>query len=251
MFELTAKKQIHKLFNKFNLKISRLDSGNNPYVYFEIDSDFLDLYNKAQKKTDMAWSDNLYRRQRHYILTQLLKLTIPIINSGHVVECGCWRGLSSYQISYHLLNGDFRNTFFIFDSFEGLSTFEKEDRSTGMNYKIDQEQRKQYACSLESVQNNLKEFSFIDLKKGWIPERFNEVEKLVFSFVHIDVDLYQPIRDSLQFFYPRMVKNGIIVLDDYGYMQFPGAKLAVDEFLEYKTDFFLHLPSGGAFIIKN
>ena len=42
--------------------------------------------------------------------------------------------------------------------------------------------------------------NFIILLKGWIPSRFEEVKDKNFSFVHIDVDLYQPTLDSLNFF---------------------------------------------------
>ena len=50
--------------------------------------------------------------------------------------------------------------------------------------------------------------------------------------MHINVDLYEPTKDSLDFFYPRLVKNGVIICNDYGSCKFPGAKKAVDEFLE-------------------
>lgn len=83
-----------------------------------------------------------------------------------------------------------------------------------------------------------------------IPNRFKEVSEKKFSFVHIDVDLYQPIRNSLEFFYNRMLPGGIIVFDDYGFTFFPGAKKAVDEFMQNKNDFFIALPSGQAFLIK-
>src|SRR5688572_31529904 len=42
-----------------------------------------------------------------------------------------------------------------------------------------------------------------------------------------DVDVYQPTRDSLEYFYPRLVTGGILVCDDYGW---PGARKAVDDF---------------------
>ena len=78
--------------------------------------------------------------------------------------------------------------------------------------------------ALETVQTNLKQFGFIRYYKGWIPDRLDEVKERTFSFVHIDVDLYQPTFDSFKFFYPRLLKNGIMVFDDYGCMRFPGAK---------------------------
>jgi len=241
------KKLFKETLKSLNLEIKRIDG--RPSVLFEIDSDFNTLYLTALEKTQMLATDNLLKRQRNYTLMQLLKQALPVINAGNVAECGCWRGASAYQTAYHLKNNHFKNKFYIFDSFEGLSDFQREDLEN--NRICDTEKRKkEFSCSLEVVKENLKEFDFIEYKKGWIPSRFNEADSLKFSFVHIDVDLYRPIKDSLEFFYPRMVEGGIIALDDYGYLGFPGAKRAVDEFVEGKGIFFLPLPSGEAFIIK-
>ncbi len=218
-------------------------------VAFETDSKFINLYELAQEKTGMRGTDNLLRRQRHYTLIQLIRLVMPLTSSALVAECGCWHGLSAYQLAYQLKETGFRNKFIIFDSFEGLSDFREED--TKNNLILDAKKRKkEFACSMKVVQDNLKEFNFIEYKQGWIPERFSEFSTSKFAFVHIDVDLYQPIKDSLEFFFPRLVSQGIIVLDDYGYLTFPGAKKATDEFMQDRNDFFLHLPSGSAFIIK-
>ena len=82
-------------------------------------------------------------------------------------------------------------------------------------------------------------------------EKFNEVSDKAFSFVHIDVDLYQPTIDSLEFFWKKLVDGGFIVVDDYGSSQFPGAGIAVDEFLkEHKASFFYKVPMGACFIMK-
>ena len=140
--------------------------------------------------------------------------------------------------------------FHIFDSFEGLSEIKPVDRYEHDHRDIETV-RKQFACSLEKVKNNLKGFDFIRYYEGWIPQRFNEVQDRTFSFVHVDVDLYQPIKDSFEFFYPRLSPGGIMVFDDYGCVQFPGAKKAIDECVaEYDRIFFLPLPSGQAFLIK-
>lgn len=243
--------RIKKLFKKtlkgLNFEIERING--RPSVFFEVDGEFNKLYLTALEKTQMLATDNPLKRQRNYTLMQLLKQVLPIINGGNVAECGCWRGASAYQIAYHLKNNHFQNKFYIFDSFEGLSDFEKEDLENSRISDIEK-RKKEFFCSLDVVKENLKEFDFIEYKKGWIPGRFNEVDGLKFCFAHIDVDLYRPIKDSLEFFYPRMVEGGIIAFDDYGYLAFPGAKRAVDEFIEGKGIFFLPLPSGEAFIIK-
>jgi len=44
------------------------------------------------------------------------------------------------------------------------------------------------------------------------------------------MDIYEPTAFALSFFNKRMVKGGIIVIDDYGFLTCPGIKRAVDEF---------------------
>ena len=72
----------------------------------------------------------------------------------------------------------------------------------------------------------------------------------VVSFVHIDVDLYQPTRDSLEFFYPRMNDGGIIIVDDFACSVCPGATRAVEEALSDKPEQMISLSDGGGFLIK-
>ena len=84
--------------------------------------------------------------------------------------------------------------------------------------------------------------------KGWIPSRFDEVSHRRFAFVHIDVDLYEPTRDSIAFFYSRLSEGGILLIDDYGFSTCPGATRAVDEAGLSHT--MIALSDGGGFLIK-
>ncbi|WP_257007056.1 TylF/MycF family methyltransferase [Helicobacter pullorum] len=68
-----------------------------------------------------------------------------------------------------------------------------------------------------------------------------------FKFVNLDVDLYQPILSGLQYFYPKMVKDGVILVHDYFHPFYTGTKKAVDEFaveMNLRT-----LPIGDAFSV--
>lgn len=259
------KKLVRKIFSLVGLNISRApakgapicwpSSGPIPQTYFETDREFHEQYDLAQQKTKMVQTDNALRRNRHYFLYHLIRQA-PI-RSGHVVELGCWKGLSAFQIANYLIQKreDFgRQKFFIFDSFEGLSEINAADRSRNASKlkSADQELRLRFATSLEVVQSNLSCFSdLLVYLKGWIPERFHEVKNETFSFVHIDVDLYEPIKESIAFFYPRLATHGIMVFDDYGCAQFPGAKRAVDEFLLNTHDcIFVPTPTGSAFLVK-
>ena len=53
------------------------------------------------------------------------------------------------------------------------------------------------------------------------------------SFLHIDVDVYEPTKVILEACWDRIVPGGLLVLDDYGTVE--GETKAVDEFFESKN----------------
>jgi O-methyltransferase len=89
--------------------------------------------------------------------------------------------------------------------------------------------------SLRGVSNYLKDCSNVELILGVFPDLVDEnsaIDKAKYAFVHIDVDYYLSVKESLNFFWPRMVPGGIIVFDDYEWDNCPGVKQALDEFSE-------------------
>ena len=67
------------------------------------------------------------------------------------------------------------------------------------------------------------------LKKSWVPDSFEGVED-TFSFVHLDMDLYQPMLAALEFFWNKVSVGGMICLHDYFHPELPGVKKAVADF---------------------
>lgn len=221
-------------------------------IYFNND-EIVRRYERSMAATGMEWADNLAKRCRYISLVQTIELVMDRAVTGDFVECGCWRGHSAHITAGILAERKFAGTFHIFDSFDGLSDLEQADTNEreALSPEEVEAQAKMFACSEEEFKKNLAEFSFIKTYKGWIPERFEEVSNKTFSFVHIDVDLYQPYIDSIDFFYPRLSSGGVMVFDDYGYTQFPGSTKAVDQRVDmYKPSFFYQIPTGGAFLIK-
>ena len=100
-----------------------------------------------------------------------------------------------------------------------------------------------------AARRTLAEFR-VKLYPGWIPDRFTEVADRRFCFVHIDVDLYEPTRDSIDFFYPRMVPGGVMLFDDHGSAMSPGAAKAIDDFVADRPEPLIEAPSQQAFLIK-
>lgn len=50
-----------------------------------------------------------------------------------------------------------------------------------------------------------------------------------YCFVYVDMDTEQATRDAINFFWPRLVPGGKLVIDDYGWHACGGVKVAVDE----------------------
>ncbi len=185
---------------------------------------------------------DLPNTDRRWMLYQLMRLVENV--PGDTAECGVYEGAGSFLIcTLNQKNKLFRRTHFMFDSFEGLSRPLGRD---GRHWKAGD-----LSSPLETTATNLSEFSNISIHKGWIPERFPDVENHQFSFVHIDVDLYRPTWDSMEFFYPRMNPGGLIVCDDYGFTSCPGATEACDQFLKDKNEKMIALSGGGGFLIKD
>ena len=70
----------------------------------------------------------------------------------------------------------------------------------------------------------------LKIVKGWFPESFKGLEEIRWRFVHIDFDLYQPIKTALETLWKPLLPGGIVMVHDYGCYGFPAARRAVDEF---------------------
>lgn len=67
------------------------------------------------------------------------------------------------------------------------------------------------------------------VRKGFFPETSIGIDEK-YAFVSLDVDIYETTKEGLNYFYPRMSKNGIIMIHDYTSWTITGVKKAVDEF---------------------
>ena len=112
---------------------------------------------------------------------------------GAMAEVGTYQGVSAKLICE--AKGDDK-VFHVFDTFEGLPKASQQDGTV--------HRQKQYYCSLESVQDFLKNYKNVHLHKGLFPDSAKDVEELTYCFVHIDVDLYESTKACLEYFYPRI-----------------------------------------------
>lgn len=196
------------------------------------DQEFIDYYKKIMDP------NNWHSLDRKYTLSQLLNLTKNL--SGDYVECGAYKGASSYLMCQVGLQS--AKHVHLFDSFEGLSEPQQ----------MDGEYWSKHALSVteDELHKTLAGFNNYTVYKGWIPNRFIDYPQKDVSFLHVDVDLYQPTLDTLNFFYEKIVPGGIILMDDYGFNTCPGAKQAADDFFSKVFEPIVKLPTGQALVIK-
>lgn len=110
----------------------------------------------------------------------------------------------------------------LFESFNGFNKINPIDAvSFGLNG---------LPSDLKFVQATVKGYPEVYIYPGWFPDTSEPVFNKRFCFVHLDANLYQSTKDGLEFFYPRMNKDGIILIHDY--RQVVGVNMATEEFAE-------------------
>lgn len=139
---------------------------------------------------------------------------------GDNAEVGVYKGGTAYLIAQYS-----SKHLHLFDTFEGMPEPDP---------KLDLHKKGDFSdTSFQNVDKLLTYFEHVSFYKGLFPNTVTpKLENTTFAFVHLDCDLYESVKAGLEFFWPRMIYGGVIVLDDYAEPDCPGAKLATHEFVE-------------------
>ena len=152
---------------------------------------------------------------------------------GEILELGVYKGGMTI-LSANLLQSLYsKKTIFACDSFSGIPY---EDKFSNVAHSVGQFGD----TSKEYVEKKIKKFKHskhVTLIPGLFEDTlYQKLSKQTFSLVLLDCDVYDATKFALEFVFPRMTKNGIIMLDDYerSYTEKPlwGATKAIDEFIQ-------------------
>jgi O-methyltransferase len=191
-------------------------------------SKIVNLIRQCKKETKMLLGTN-----EAYQIVMAVKNTSKI--NGDIAEVGVYKGGSAFLICK--VKGD--KFLHLFDTFEGLPKTEEIDDSF---YKGE------YAASLEEVKHSLRECLNVYFYKGLFPTTAVPVKDKSFSFVHLDVDIYESTQECLKFFYPRLSRGGIIISHDYFFGK--GVRKAFDEFFQDKPEPIIPISGSQCLIVK-
>jgi len=179
---------------------------------------------------------------------------------GPLAECGVFRGFSALAMARLMKaaadgGGPACRDLWLIDSYSGLSDPVEQDWTTqivsGKTVTGPAAQKGHFATSLEEVAKHFDEITNAKFAKGWVPDVFKSLPACEWSFVHVDVDLYEPVRDCLNYFYPKLEKGAVMINDDFLSPTFPGAGKAWREFFASKNKGYAILDTGQAIFINN
>lgn len=157
---------------------------------------------------------------------------------GDVIELGVFKGESFLRLASfrNMLENEYSRKIIGFDVFDEFPNVHNKGDQIFREEWI-QETDNEFATK-QDIQDSLnwKGIRNTELVKGdvtlTIPEYLEQYPYLRIALLHIDTDVYEPVKMGLNYLYERVVPGGIILLDDYG---IAGETDAVDEFIKDKN----------------
>ena len=221
-----------------------LEANTDIRINFEFSDDFKLSDNRGiigDKMDDLLW--------RHWIISYAIRHAIEFTQKINLelVECGVGDGMSAFFVLKELkgrLNLRRINNFcmHLYDSWMPMRASEllpTEKNHIGSYKNI----------NLDRVKGNLSEFAYnVVYHQGYIPESLilppPAPESI--SYLHIDINSAMPTKAALELFFPRVLRGGVILFDDYGWKSYRETKKVVDKFFVDKPGVFMPLPTGQA-----
>lgn len=171
----------------------------------------------------------------HYELFKMIKDL-----AGAIVECGIFKGVSFVRFAgfRDLFENSLNQKLIGFDAFGPFpETNFDEDKEYRENFiktageqSISKEQlfevlmRKKIDKNVELIQGDVTQT---------VPEYLLKNPNLKIALLNLDTDIYEPAVTILEHFWPRIVKGGILISDDYNV--FPGETKAIDNYFKNKN----------------
>lgn len=156
---------------------------------------------------------------------------------GDIAEVGVYQGGTAKVIAEY--KGE--KSLYLFDTFEGFPKTGRHD--------IAFFRKGMCSSEYEEVKSFFKNYKGIYIYKGVFPQDTGKyIKNKRFSFVNLDVDLYESTLHCLQFFYDRMNRGGIIMSHDYSAI--PGVYKAFNDFFEDKDEIIVNLTGSQCLVVK-
>lgn len=186
--------------------------------------------------------------ERRFHLLQSVRYVVQHRLPGAMVECGVWRGGSMMLVAQTLMAcGDTSRDLYLYDTFEGMSEPTEADRdfaAASAASRLESEAGIKADSAVWAI-SGLDEVKRNMASTGYPSERIHYIQGKVedtipatvpdqIALLRLDTDWYESTAHELAHLYPRLIRCGVMIIDDYGFWQ--GARKAVDEFLSASPD---------------
>lgn len=240
-----VKKNSHKLrfcrllFEPFSYTQNGLYTIHN--AEFKEDPSFRRYFREAEAET--GWSHPA--PWRCYV--NVWAATHAARLEGDFVECGVYKGFTAHVLCRMIDIDSTGKQFYLVDSYEGLDCnhLSKAELELNMGSK-----NEQYRGTLPGVQKAFGKFKAANIIKGFVPQILPQVQIESVAYLHIDMNYVHPEIAAAEFFWEKMTRGSLMVLDDYGFKKHIEQKKAFDEFAARKGTLVLPIPTGQGLIIK-
>lgn len=159
---------------------------------------------------------------------------------GEIVEIGCNNGYTSAFLGLVMRDQrQFHRALHLFDSFRGLPEPGPHDAYL---------KKGELLANPAHVRELFDRFELPrpTIHEGWFEETLPDRLPELVAFAYIDADFYQPTKHALESLYPRLVRGGIVIVDDYAdtarnpraWDALAGVKLACDEVMRGRPEQF-------------
>lgn len=179
-----------------------------------------------------------------YLLFSSVQATTSI--PGVIAEVGVYKGGSAIILCE--AKGD--KALYLFDTFSGMPMSE-------ITHDSDQWSRKTHQdTSVEGIKTYLAVYPNIEIIPGIFPMSIpNRLHAMSFSLVNLDVDLYQPTLEALNFFWPRISPGGRLISHNYNSVCYdiddtPGVKKAFKEYFKNQIHLIVEIAETQCVVIK-
>ena len=135
--------------------------------------------------------------------------------------------------------------YYLFDTFCGLDPA----FSTPAELRSYQNSYREEDC-YQFVLDSFKDFPNVVVVKGAVPATLWQVAIEKVAYLSVDMNCVRPEIAALEFFWPKMVPCGVIILDDYAQRGHENQKAAIDQFAHSLGVKVLSLPTGQGMLLK-
>lgn len=219
---------------------------------------FEKLYNLCKPFT-MTSTERMYSLYK--AVNYILENNIP----GDFVECGVWKGGSALLIAQMLSDKNIVDRkVILYDTYEGMSEPTEQDKNivgqpaTSLLQQSSIEIQDSIWCysGFEEVKHNLSLSGLLPeciiMIKGKVEDTIpTQLPTKSISLLRLDTDWYESTKHEMNYLYPLLNKNGVLIIDDYGHWE--GCRKAVDEYVSTHSlsILFNRIDNTGRLAIKN